>query len=185
LLGGHFHIDSSPGRGTRITLIAPRAAAPDAVAAAAASGLLPPEPPAGSKDDGRSGALRILIVDDHGAMRNAVREMLQDRRELLVVGEAANGVEGIAQAHALRPDVILMDVAMPHMDGVEATRRIHKELPSIIILGLSTHSRDESADAMQQAGAAEFFVKGIDTGRLIDYLVGEHSARMLRSSATP
>ena len=92
-----------------------------------------------------------------------------------VVGEAANGFEAIAHAYALRPDVILMDVAMPHMDGVEATTRIRAELPDIRILGLSTLARTEAADAIEQAGAAGFFVKGTDTRRLIEQLLAYHA----------
>ena len=101
-----------------------------------------------------AGALRILIVDDHAACRNALRDMLHERPQLSVVGEAANGLEAIARAHTLRPDVILMDVAMPHMDGVEATARIHAELPDIQILGLSMHARSETVHAIEHAGAS-------------------------------
>ena len=184
LLGGHFTIDSERGRGTRVCLVAPRSAAPK-IDEAAQSELAVDLPVSTAPHHAASETLRILIVDDHAAMRNAVRQMLHERLELLVVGEASDGVEAIAQAHALRPDVILMDVAMPHMDGVEATRRIRAEQPATTILGLSTHSRSESAEAMEQAGAAEFFVKGVDTQRLIDYLVNEHSLRRVRSGARP
>jgi two-component system NarL family response regulator len=103
--------------------------------------------------------------------------MLHQRPQLFVVGDAANGFEAIAYAYTLQPDVILMDVAMPHMDGVEATTRIHHELPLIQILGLSTHARSETADAIQRAGAAGFFVKGTDTQRLIDHLLAFHASR--------
>ena len=122
-------------------------------------------------------ALRILIVDDHPAVRRALREMLHQRPQLSVVGDASNGFEAIAHAHTLRPDVILMDVSMPHMDGVEATARIRAELPDIQILGLSMQARSETADAIEQAGAAGFFVKGTDTQRLIDHLLAFHASR--------
>jgi DNA-binding NarL/FixJ family response regulator len=93
------------------------------------------------------------------------------------VGEAANGIEAIAEARALRPDVILMDVSMPEMDGVEATRRIRAELPFIQILGLSTHVRGTELHAIERAGAAGFFTKGVDTQRLLDHLIVVHAAR--------
>jgi DNA-binding NarL/FixJ family response regulator len=130
-------------------------------------------------DDRRAApdALRILIVDDHPAVRRALRELLHQRPQLSVVGEASNGFEAIAHAYALRPDVILMDVAMPHMDGVEATARIRAELPDIRILGLSMLSRNEIADAIELAGAAGFFVKGTDAPRLIDHLLDFHASR--------
>jgi DNA-binding NarL/FixJ family response regulator len=126
--------------------------------------------------------LRILIVDDHAAVRNALREMLRQRAQLSVVGEASNGFEAIAHAHTLRPDVILMDIAMPHMDGIEATARIHAELPHIRVLGLSMQARSEIVEAMEHAGAVEFFVKGTDTQRLIDHLLAFHASRVGQES---
>ena len=118
-------------------------------------------------------------------MRKVFRELLQDRPELEVVGEAGDGLEAIAQAHALRPDVILMDVSMPGMDGVEATRRIRAELPFIQILGLSTHVKTEELHSIELAGAAGFFTKGVDTQRLIDHLIAVHSAIALELPGRP
>ena len=92
------------------------------------------------------------------------------------MGEATNGLEAIAQAHVLRPDVVLMDVSMPEMDGVEATRRIRAELPFIQILGFSIYPRIEDPHAIELAGAEGFFTKGIDTARLIDHLLGKHAS---------
>ena len=119
--------------------------------------------------------LRILIVDDHAEVRRAFRELLQERPELHVVGEASDGLEAIVKTHALRPDVILMDVSMPRMDGVEATHRIRAELPFIQILGRSTHVKTEDLHSIELAGAVGFFTKGIDTQRLIDHLMVVHA----------
>jgi DNA-binding NarL/FixJ family response regulator len=140
---------------------------------------LAPIRPASAGDGGHASpdALRILIVDDHPLVRTALRHTLQERPQLSVIGSASNGVEAIAHAHTLRPDVILMDISMPHMDGVEATARIHAELPGIEILGLSMQPRSEVAHAIEQVGAAGFFVKGIDTQRLIDHLLIVHASR--------
>ena len=179
LLGGSLDIDSAPGRGTRVRLIAPCDTAretavvrDDDVGLALTRGASP-------VDDDRAspGALRILIVDDHAAIRRALREMLQQRPQLVVVGDASDGFEAIARAHTLLPDVILMDVSMPHMDGVRATAVIHTELPDIRILGVSMLARNETADAIEHAGAAGFFVKGTDTQRLIDHLLAFHASR--------
>jgi PAS domain S-box-containing protein len=185
LLGGHFEIASVPGKGTRVRLVAPRGDAQssdpgppqspvNAIAAATAgNGAVSP------------GALRILIVDDHAAVRSALRDMLNKRPQLAVVGDACNGVEAIGQAHTLRPDVILMDIAMPHMDGIQATARIRAELPNIRILGLSMQSRSAVAHAIEQAGAEGFFVKGVDIERLIDHLLVVHASRVASHPAEP
>ena len=179
LLGGRMDIDSAPGRGTQVRLVAPRSAAPDTVVAGANELRLALTAAAAAADDERASpdALRILIVDDHPAVRRALREMLHQRPQLSVVGDASNGFEAIARAYTLRPDVILMDVSMTHMDGVEATARLHSELPDIRILGVSMLARSETADAIEHAGAAGFFVKGTDTQRLIDHLLAFHAAR--------
>jgi DNA-binding NarL/FixJ family response regulator len=119
--------------------------------------------------------LRILIVDDHAAVRTVFRELLEEQREFEVVGDAGNGLEAIDQARTLKPDVILMDISMPHMDGIEATRRIRAELPFIEILGLSSQLWPEPTHPIEEAGAAGYFVKGLDTQRLIDRMLRIHA----------
>ena len=180
LLGGRFEIESEPGKGTLFRLIAPRGAAQDQAAATdplnrdgderttrhAKSHALPPP-------------LRILIVDDHASVRKVFRDLLQERREFVVVGDACNGLEGIAQARALRPDVILMDISMPHMDGIEATRRIRAELPFIQILGLSSQLWMEPIHPIEEVGAAGYFVKGVDMQRLIEHMLVIHASLAL------
>ena len=178
LLGGRFDVESAPGRGTRFRLIAPRVIAHRAVDAESPSSQTAIARPTPHARDASPSALRILIADDHPALRKTFRELLQARPEIQVVGEAANGVEAIAQAHALRPDVVLMDVSMPEMDGVEATRRIRAELPSIQILGLSIY-QGAGPHPIELAGAEGFFTKGIDTVRLINHLLGKHASRHL------
>jgi PAS domain S-box-containing protein len=176
LLGGRFDVESAPGRGTQVRLVAPRGAA------RGASVTLPaviPQPAVPSAIDDKLASadrLRILIVDDHAAVRNALRQMLHERPQLQVVGEASDGIEAVVQARRLRPDVILMDVVMPHMDGIEATERIRAEFPDIQILGLSMQARSETVHAIEDAGAAAFFVKGLDTQRLLEQLLALHAS---------
>jgi CheY-like chemotaxis protein/anti-sigma regulatory factor (Ser/Thr protein kinase) len=179
LLGGQFDIDSSPGHGTRVRMVAPRSGVQHAVDSVMALSLAPIAAAAPHADEGAApDALRILIVDDHAAVRIALRKILQQRPQLSVVGDAANGFEAIAHAHSLRPDVILMDVAMPHMDGIEATARIRASLPEVRVIGLSMQARSETVHAIEDAGAAAFFVKGSDTQRLIDHLLAFHASRV-------
>jgi PAS domain S-box-containing protein len=174
LLGGRFEIQSAPGRGTKFRLIAPGREAQVPAALTTLESIAPivtPPPVRQVVVEVAPRPLRILIVDDHAAMRKALRGLLQARSELQVVGEAANGLDAIAEARAHQPDVVLMDVSMPEMDGVEATRRIHTELPFIQVLGLSMQLRTDVPHAIERAGATGFFTKGIDTQRLIDKLV--------------
>jgi len=178
LLGGRVEIESAPGKGARIRLVAPRGSA-HAVANGVEASTLYPIGSAIPSDNGNAApdALKILIVDDHAGVRSALREILQQRPQLSVVGDASNGLEAIAHVQTLRPDVILMDITMPHMDGIEATSRIRADFPDIQILGLSMQPRNAATDAIEQAGAAAFFVKGTETQRLIDHLLGMHALR--------
>ena len=180
LLGGRLDIDSAPGSGTRVRLVAPRGAALDTGAGAGANEVSRAQARMAAAVDGERASLnplRILIVDDHSAVRRALRAMLHQRPQLAVVGDASNGFEAIAFAYTLRPDVILMDVSMPHMDGVEATARIRAAFPDMRILGVSMLARNEAAEAIERAGAAGYFVKGTDMPQLIENLLAFHASR--------
>jgi PAS domain S-box-containing protein len=176
LLGGQFDLDSAIGCGTRIRLVAPRHG-PVAHSDRGVVPLVPVEPPPDHTPMDHPDALRILIVDDHPAVRSALDLMLRARPQFSVVGYASNGIEAIAHAHTLKPDIILMDVAMPHMDGIEATSRIHAELPAIKIFGLSMQASSDAVRAIELAGASAFFAKGTETRRLIDHLLALHASR--------
>ncbi|MCK9275074.1 MAG: response regulator transcription factor [Syntrophales bacterium] len=103
--------------------------------------------------------IKLLIVDDHEAMRKGLATLLGMYDGLQVIGEASDGKEAVKMAESLLPDVILMDIRMPEMDGIEATRIIHRQHPRIMIIGLSTYDSKEHADAMADAGAAGFYSK--------------------------
>jgi DNA-binding NarL/FixJ family response regulator len=107
-------------------------------------------------------ALRILLVDDHPLVRNGLRALLASVPDMSVVGEASNGEEAIAQAAELQPDIILMDLHMPGLNGIEATRRILQASPSIGILVLTMLEDDASVFAAMRAGARGYLLKGAD-----------------------
>src|SRR4030042_1718990 len=88
-------------------------------------------------------AIRVLIVDDHTIVRKGIRALLAEIEGIEVVGEAADGQEAVAQANTLRPDVILMDLAMPKLDGIEATRQIKTSRPESRILVLTSFAADD------------------------------------------
>lgn len=178
LLGGRCEIESAPGEGTRVQLVAPRGNPKTSAAGPSVAAFMPIGGHAGA-DRRRTSpdALRILIVDDHPTVRSTYRDILNRQPQLEVIGDAANGIEAIEHAHSLRPEVILMDIGMPHMDGIEATVRIRAELPEIRIFGLSMQPRSAAAQAIEQAGAEAFFVKGLDTQRLIEHLLVVHATR--------
>jgi DNA-binding NarL/FixJ family response regulator len=102
---------------------------------------------------------RILLVDDQSLVRMGFRLVLESAPDLEVVGEAADGRTAIDQVAALRPDVVLMDVRMPGVDGIEATRRIVAEHPAVRVLILTTFDVDEHAFAALRAGASGFLLK--------------------------
>jgi PAS domain S-box-containing protein len=107
----------------------------------------------------RGGVVRLLVVDDHAVVRQGFVGLLDGQAEFEVVGEAADGEQAVEQAEALQPDVILMDVDMPRVDGIEATRRIKQRQPEIVIVGLSLHEDERVALAMAEAGADGYLSK--------------------------
>jgi DNA-binding NarL/FixJ family response regulator len=102
---------------------------------------------------------RILIVDDHGAVRSGVRAMLSGESGLEIVGEATDGREALAMCRSTQPDLVLMDVRMPDMDGLVATRAIKQQFPGIIVLILTMHSNQDYLLEAVRAGAAGYVLK--------------------------
>jgi len=111
--------------------------------------------------------LRILLVDDHPLVRNGLRALLASVPDMTVVGEASNGEEAIARAAELQPDIILMDLHMPEVNGVEATRRILLASPRIGILVLTMLEDDASVFAAMRAGARGYLLKGADQAEVL------------------
>jgi DNA-binding NarL/FixJ family response regulator len=103
--------------------------------------------------------IRVLIVDDRPIFRAGARGMLSEYKHIAIVGEAVNGVEAVAKARTLKPDVILMDIQMPEMDGVKATEAITREATEIAIVGLTVSDAEEDVTRMLDAGACGYILK--------------------------
>lgn len=112
--------------------------------------------------------IRILLVDDQGIVREGLRSLLQAKPDLDVVGEAENGQVALEQSRLLQPDVVLMDVRMPIMDGVAATRTLHEEFPSIKVLVLTTFDDDDYVTKALRYGAKGYLLKDTPSEELAD-----------------
>lgn len=144
-----------------ITAADPRPAWPPAAQPPALAGYDPAMAADCNPDRGRSARVpRVLLVDDSAAMRAVVRGLLEDAG-MLVVGEAADGLDGIHQAQALRPDVVVMDWRMPQLDGLQATARLRQLLPQVRVVMFSVVEWEQAETVAREAGAAAFVHKGI------------------------
>jgi two-component system NarL family response regulator len=107
-------------------------------------------------------SIGILIADDHTLFRRGVRQLLEAEEDMHVLGEAATGTEALRQARALMPDVVLMDIQMPEMDGIEATRALRRELPHIGVVFVTMYENDEFVYRGLQAGGRGYILKDAD-----------------------
>ncbi len=111
--------------------------------------------------------IRLLLVDDQGIVRKGIRALLAEVKGMEVLGEAGDGLEAVAQAEALQPDVILMDLVMPKLDGIEAIRRIKADQPGMRILALTSFAADDKVFPAIKAGALGYLLKDSDPEELI------------------
>jgi DNA-binding NarL/FixJ family response regulator len=112
--------------------------------------------------------VRVLLVDDQALFREALATLLEVRAEMEVVGEAGDGAAALEQAALLRPDVVLMDLHMPVLDGIAATRRLKVERPEVRVLALTTFDDDEDVFAALRAGAVGYLLKDVSSDRLVE-----------------
>ena len=111
--------------------------------------------------------IRILLAEDHVVVRQGTRQLLEREQDLEVIGEAGDGEEAVRLASQLKPDVIIMDVAMPKLSGIEATKRIKALLPLTIVLVLTGYDYDEYIFSLLEAGAAGYLLKDVSGDELI------------------
>ena len=121
--------------------------------------------------------IKIIIADDHTIIRDGLKLILESKSDLKVIAEAENGFQVVSKAKELQPDVIIMDIAMPNMNGVEATRRIIEENPAIKIIILSMHSTVEDIFRSLQAGAIGYLLKESAGTEIIDAVRAAFSGR--------
>ncbi|HEY8236926.1 MAG TPA: response regulator transcription factor [Gaiellaceae bacterium] len=110
--------------------------------------------------------IRVLIVDDHAVIREGLRAFLELQDRMEVIGEAGDGREAIEEAERLRPDVILMDLVMPRLDGVEAMRELHEQVPAARVIVLTSFLDDERLVPALRAGAAGYLLKNVEPQEL-------------------
>ena len=156
-LGGSFEIQSAPDKGTSAILVLP-------LAGSVAAGTISVSPFIYGDSQSEptpvaSTTIRVVIIDDHAMIRQGLRTMLEAYTDIHVIGEAANGTEAIALAQKLQPDVVLMDINMPIMNGIEATAEIKRYSPNMAIVGLSVNADRGNRDAIIQAGATTLLTK--------------------------
>ena len=189
-VGGGLSIESQAGRYTRVTVCVPLDAS---VAEVAAEPATPEEAGASSEAEPVGAAvpearrgngrrrttrrkIRVLLADDHKVLRDGLAGLIRAQNGIEVVGEASNGQEAVDLTGRLRPDLIVMDISMPVLNGIEATRRVTQQWPGTRVVGLSMHEEADMTAAMLEAGAEAYLTKGGPAEDLIAAIYGKTEA---------
>ena len=115
-------------------------------------------------------SIRVMLVDDHKILRDALKGVLEREHDMVLVGEAGDGVEALAVARAVQPDVVLMDIGLPALGGIETTRALISEHPKVLVIALSTFSDRRILLQMLDAGASGYVVKPFTAATLDEKL---------------
>jgi PAS domain S-box-containing protein len=172
LLGGRIKINSARGKGVTVHIVVPDGDRPgtDVQVKARPNGRTK----GGKVSQGPSRfRLRVLLADDHKIVREGMASLLQEEANILVVGQAANGREAVDLADRLRPDVVVIDVAMPLINGDEATRQIKTHLPQTRVIALSMHEESDMVERMHRAGAESYVLKTAPSEELLAAIRGQ------------
>ena len=121
---------------------------------------------------GKGATMRVLLVDDHFLVRQALAALLAGEPDIEIIGEAGDGKVGVEMTRELRPDIVLMDLSMPVINGVQATRAIHATHPDVCVIGLSMFDRDQQAETMRDAGAMDYVTKSAAPEELLTVMRG-------------
>jgi signal transduction histidine kinase/CheY-like chemotaxis protein len=160
-LGGRMKIDSSPGKGSRITLFAPLSSLSlqTSPLLAEKQGSISSASQKQTPLDSKEKRIRVVLVDDHLVVRQGLTALLREQPYLQIAGEASDGQSALHLIRQIRPDIVLMDIGLPDISGIEVTQILHKELPEVRIIGLSMLDGGEKAAAMRTAGAVDYVCK--------------------------
>ncbi|MBS3783540.1 MAG: response regulator transcription factor [Anaerolineae bacterium] len=126
-----------------------------------------------------SESIRVLLADDHAVVRQGTRELLEREEGINVVAEASDGKKAVQKAIKERPDVVVMDFAMPELNGIEATRQIKAVAPGIAILVLTAYDSDQYIFAFLEAGAAGYLLKDVQVDELVDAIRAVHAGESI------
>lgn len=176
-VGGDFVLTSRPGQGTTARLSIPVEPAPATTPSPSNPNTAPPLP----TNQAQAQLVRVLMADDHPMVRQGLCAVVEQFDSLQVVGEAADGEEALRLAQSLLPDVVIMDVNMPKMDGVEATRQITATCPNVLVIGLSVHNSLQVMTAMKEAGAVTYLTKDAAPEQLCQAILTAHGHRRTKS----
>jgi NarL family two-component system response regulator LiaR len=119
--------------------------------------------------------IKVLIADDHSLFREGTRSLIEHEKDMEVIGEASDGEEAIKLVTRLRPHVVLMDIAMPRVNGIEATRRIKADYPATAVLILTAYDNDQYIVALLEAGAAGYLLKNVSGNDLVNAIRAVHA----------
>jgi two-component system, NarL family, response regulator LiaR len=126
---------------------------------------------------GSDARIRVMIVDDHAVVRSGLSAFLLAYDDLEYVGEAAGGADAVSKCVALKPDVVLMDLVMPDVDGAEATRRIKETCPDVQVIALTSYKEDDLVQAALKAGALSYLLKNVSANELANAIREAHAGR--------
>ncbi len=176
VLGGNVDLEIPDAGGLRIRIAVPTGNGHDTEALEGSDGSATTHDASATRaSHGATDRIRVLVVDDHHLVREGLVSIIREDDALKIVGVAADGAEAIAEVENLRPDVVLMDVNMPKLNGIDACRRIHREFPGVQVIGLSVNDDEATMNAMLAVGAISYITKDAPSGRLVQAIRTAHA----------